>query len=37
MSGVHDDSGNLFPIVLSYKDYISDTKLDNNLTKNDCK
>ena len=25
-SGVHDDSGNPFLIVLSYKDYISCTK-----------
>ena len=33
MSSVHDDSGNLFLIVLSYKEYISDTKLDNILTK----
>ena len=33
MSSVHGDSGNLFLIVLSYKEYISDTKLDNILTK----
>ena len=32
-SGVHDNSGNLFLIVLSYKDYISYTKHDNILTK----
>ena len=36
-SGVHDDSGNPFLIVLSYKDYISCTKHDNIVTKNDCR
>ena len=32
-SDVHDDSGNLFLIVLSYKDYTSYIKHDNILTK----
>ena len=33
MSAVHDDSGNPFLIVLSYKDYISCTRHDNIVTK----
>ena len=34
-SALHDDSGNPFLTVLSYKDYISCTKHDNSVTKND--
>ena len=33
MSALHDDSGILFLIVLSYKDYISCTKHNNIVTK----
>ena len=37
MSAVHDDSGNPFLIVLSYKNCISCTRDDNILTKKDCR
>ena len=37
MSAVHDNAGNPFLIVLSYEDYISCTRHDNIVTKNDCR